>query len=84
MCEKLLDEDSNTLDNKVDFGVDVFDLQNIKNEKIQINFNTKSHEHLMKPNKEINLTEEEIAKKLKNFKNKEDKYVHEGFKGFGR
>lgn len=37
----------------------------------------------MKPNKEINLSEEEIENKLKRVKNKEDKYVNEGYKGFG-
>jgi len=50
---------------------------------IKVNFNTKSHEHLMKPNKEVKLSEEEIKQKLKKFKIKDDLFVNEGFKGFG-
>lgn len=34
-------------------------------------------------NKEANLTKEEIDKRIKKFKIRDDKYVHEGYKGFG-
>lgn len=80
----MLDEDYNYFENKLDFGVDAEQILEMKDKFIQTSFNTRSHEHEMRPNKEINLTEEEIQKRLKNFKNKEDRYVNEGYKGFGK